>query len=40
MVVISKAILLEFGLIHADSIDVLNKWYDECKKAIGRILLK
>lgn len=33
MVVISKAILHEFGLIHPDSIEALNKWYDECKKA-------
>lgn len=33
MVIISKAILHEFGLIHADSVDALNKWYDECKLA-------
>jgi mRNA interferase HigB len=33
MVIISKAILTEFGLIHSDSIVALNKWYEECKKA-------
>lgn len=33
MVVISKAILHEFGLIHSDSIDALNKWYEDCKQA-------
>ena len=33
MVLISKTILYEFGLIHSDSIDALNKWYQECKKA-------
>jgi mRNA-degrading endonuclease HigB of HigAB toxin-antitoxin module len=33
MVVISKAIIHEFGFIHHDSIEALNKWYDECKKS-------
>lgn len=33
MVVISKANLVEFGLKHADSIEPLNKWYEETKKA-------
>jgi len=33
MVIISKAKLYEFGLIHSDSIDALNRWYDESKKA-------
>ncbi len=33
MVVISKAIIHEFGLIHSDSVEALNKWYDECKKS-------
>lgn len=32
MVVISKAVLVEFGLIYPDSIDALNKWYEDCKK--------
>lgn len=33
MVVISKTIIAEFGLAHADSISALNKWYEETKKA-------
>lgn len=33
MVVISKAILVEFGIQHADSIAALNKWYEETKRA-------
>jgi mRNA interferase HigB len=33
MVIISKAILVEFGIKHADAIDPLNKWYEETKKA-------
>jgi mRNA interferase HigB len=33
MVVISKAILLEFGIKHADAIEPLNRWYQETKKA-------
>jgi len=33
MVIISKAVLVEFGLKYADSIDALNKWYEESKKA-------
>ena len=31
--VISKGILLEFGVKHADSIDPLNRWYSVCKNA-------
>lgn len=33
MVIISKGILVEFGLKHADSIEPLNRWYSLCKKA-------
>lgn len=33
MVIISKAILADFGGKHADSIDALNKWYETCKKS-------
>jgi mRNA interferase HigB len=36
MVVISKSILVEFGLEHLDSIDPLNKWYEETKKVNWR----
>lgn len=32
MVIISKAILVEFGIQHADSIEALNKWYEATKK--------
>lgn len=33
MVVISKAILVEFGVKHADAIEPLNRWYETSKKA-------
>lgn len=33
MVIISKGILVEFGIRHADAIDPLNRWYEETKKA-------
>jgi mRNA interferase HigB len=33
MVIISKAKLVEFGIKHADSIEPLNRWYEETKKA-------
>lgn len=33
MVIISKAILVEFGIKHADAIEPLNRWYKETKKA-------
>jgi mRNA interferase HigB len=33
MVIISKAILVEFGKQHADSISALNDWYDKTKDA-------
>ena len=33
MVIISKVILIEFGLDNSDSIEALNKWYEETKKA-------
>ncbi len=33
MVVISKSILVEFGLNHPDSIESLNKWFEVCKKS-------
>jgi mRNA interferase HigB len=33
MVVISKAILVEFGIKHTDVIEPLNRWYEETKKA-------
>lgn len=33
MVIISKTILAEFGVKHADSIDALNKWYVDAKQA-------
>lgn len=32
MVIISKAVLVEFGNKHVDSIKQLNKWYETCKK--------
>ena len=33
MVIISKTILVEFGIQHADAIEPLNRWYEETKKA-------
>ena len=33
MVIISKAVLAEFGEKHADAVDALNKWYHETKAA-------
>jgi len=33
MVIISKAVLVEFGEKHADVVDALNKWYLETKAA-------
>ena len=33
MVIISKAILVEFGIKHADAIEPLNRWFEETKKA-------
>ena len=33
MVIISKTILAEFGAQHSDSLETLNKWYLESKKA-------
>ena len=33
MVIISKTVLVAFGSEHSDSIDALNKWYEECKHA-------
>ena len=33
MVIISKAVLVEFGEKHADVVDALNKWYVETKAA-------
>ncbi|HRG38063.1 MAG TPA: type II toxin-antitoxin system HigB family toxin [Bacteroidia bacterium] len=33
MVIISKTILIEFAAHHSDSIEALNKWYNESKKA-------
>ncbi len=33
MVIISKAILREFGLLHPDAIEALNAWYEIVKKA-------
>lgn len=33
MVVISKAVLVEFGFKHATAIEPLNRWYEESKKA-------
>lgn len=33
MVVISKTIIVEFGIKHADSVDSLNKWHEDTKKA-------
>lgn len=33
MVIISKAILVEFGIKHSDAIEPLNRWYEESKKA-------
>ncbi len=32
MVIISKTLLREFGLVHPDSIDALNSWYQVIKK--------
>jgi mRNA interferase HigB len=33
MVVISKAILVEFGIKHTDVVEPLNRWYEATKKA-------
>ena len=33
MVIISKAVLVEFGIKHADAIEPLNRWYETTKKA-------
>lgn len=33
MVIISKTILVEFATHYSDSVDALNKWYNESKKA-------
>lgn len=33
MVIITKTILAEFGVKYSDSIEALNKWYAESKKA-------
>lgn len=33
MVIISKTILAEFGIVNSDSIEALNKWYEVVKKA-------
>lgn len=33
MIIISKTILVEFGIKHTDAIEPLNKWYVETKKA-------
>jgi len=33
MVIISKAVLVAFGKIHADSIEAFNIWYEKIKKA-------
>ena len=33
MVIISKAILAEFGVKHGDSVEALNKWYTDTKQA-------
>jgi mRNA interferase HigB len=33
MVIISKAVIVEFGVEHSDSIEALNKWYEISKRA-------
>jgi mRNA interferase HigB len=33
VVIISKAILREFGLLHPDAIEALNRWYETAKAA-------
>ncbi len=33
MVIISKTILAEFGVKHADSVEALNKWYASTKQS-------
>ena len=33
MVIISKAVLVDFGIKHADAIEPLNRWYETTKKA-------
>ncbi len=33
MLIISRTILLEFGLRHSAAIQPLNKWYEVCKNA-------
>lgn len=33
MVIISKTILAEYGVVNADAADALNKWYEVAKKA-------
>ena len=36
MVIISKAILVNFGQIHPDAIEPLNRWYEITKKSEWR----
>jgi mRNA interferase HigB len=33
VVIISKTVLVEFGIKHSDVIEPLNKWYQKAKKA-------
>ena len=33
MVIISKTVLVEFGVLHIKAIDPLNRWYEESRKA-------
>lgn len=33
MVIISKTVLVEFGMKHADIIDPINRWYEIVKKS-------
>ncbi len=39
MVIISKTILVKFGIKHADSINALNDWYNKTKLANWNSLL-
>ena len=38
MVIVSKSILVVFGAKHSDSVEALNKWYAESKRANWRNL--
>ncbi len=40
MVIISKTILAEFGVKHGDSVEALNRWYNDTKQADWNSLIE